>query len=108
VRERANLDPEVHVIALSGRGPGFCGGYDLVESAEGAMGLGAPGAAAGSPFFRAIPWLVIGTFVLGLLGVLLLRSRNKTVYDSIGRSVFEEAHARDDGADVPSGGTSRR
>jgi enoyl-CoA hydratase len=33
--ERANLDPEVHVIALAGNGSGFCGGYDLVESAEG-------------------------------------------------------------------------
>ena len=32
--ERANLDPQVHVIALSGAGTGFCGGYDLVESAE--------------------------------------------------------------------------
>ena len=32
--ERANLDPEVHVIALSGNGTGFCGGYDLVESAQ--------------------------------------------------------------------------
>jgi len=26
--ERANLDPKVHVIALSGSGPGFRGGYD--------------------------------------------------------------------------------
>jgi enoyl-CoA hydratase len=33
--ERANLDPAVHLIALSGRGKGFCGGYDLVASAEG-------------------------------------------------------------------------
>lgn len=32
--ERANIDPAVHVIALSGNGSGFCGGYDLVESAE--------------------------------------------------------------------------
>jgi enoyl-CoA hydratase len=32
--ERANLDPEVHVIALAGSGSGFCGGYDLVASAE--------------------------------------------------------------------------
>src|SRR5215213_486796 len=32
--ERANLDPEVHVIALSGNGKGFCGGYDLIASAE--------------------------------------------------------------------------
>ena len=36
--EQANLDPAVHVIALAGNGSGFCGGYDLVESAEG-MGL---------------------------------------------------------------------
>ncbi len=32
--ERANLDREVHVIALAGNGKGFCGGYDLVASAE--------------------------------------------------------------------------
>jgi enoyl-CoA hydratase len=32
--ERANLDPAVHVLALSGNGSGFCGGYDLVASAE--------------------------------------------------------------------------
>jgi enoyl-CoA hydratase len=39
--ERANLDPAVHVIALAGNGSGFCGGYDLVASAEGDMsGLG--------------------------------------------------------------------
>jgi enoyl-CoA hydratase len=37
--ERADLDPAVHVLQLSGEGPGFCGGYDLVESAEG-MGAG--------------------------------------------------------------------
>lgn len=37
--ERANLDPAVHVIALSGNGNGFCGGYDLVESAE-ALSIG--------------------------------------------------------------------
>jgi enoyl-CoA hydratase len=34
--ERADLDPEVHVLLLGGAGRGFCGGYDLVESAEGA------------------------------------------------------------------------
>jgi enoyl-CoA hydratase len=33
--ERANLDPQVHVVALAGNGSGFCGGYDLVSSAEG-------------------------------------------------------------------------
>lgn len=33
--EEANLDPRVHVLALSGNGKGFCGGYDLQASAEG-------------------------------------------------------------------------
>jgi enoyl-CoA hydratase/carnithine racemase len=48
--EQANLDPEVHVIALAGAGRGFCGGYDLVASAEGEMsGLGGVEAPAGSP-----------------------------------------------------------
>ncbi|HWF55735.1 MAG TPA: crotonase/enoyl-CoA hydratase family protein [Solirubrobacteraceae bacterium] len=42
--ERADLDPGVHVLLLSGRGKGFCGGYDLVESAEGQGTLGAVGA----------------------------------------------------------------
>ena len=42
--ERANLDPGVRVIALAGNGKGFCGGYDLVESAEGGGGgAGGPG-----------------------------------------------------------------
>jgi enoyl-CoA hydratase len=59
--ERANLDPAVHVIALSGAGSGFCGGYDLVASAEdmdtagsgaGAeAGLGVP---VGSPIDPAV------------------------------------------------------
>jgi enoyl-CoA hydratase len=48
--ERANLDPAVHVIALSGNGSGFCGGYDLVESAEGRRtGSDDPSRPAGSP-----------------------------------------------------------
>lgn len=32
--ERADLDPRVHVMLLSGRGTGFCGGYDLSIFAE--------------------------------------------------------------------------
>jgi enoyl-CoA hydratase len=53
--ERADLDPAVHVLALSGAGSGFCGGYDLVESAEGAGASGAPdGAPAGSPLDPAV------------------------------------------------------
>jgi enoyl-CoA hydratase len=49
--ERANLDPEVHVIALAGNGTGFCGGYDLVASAErmGEGGLGGSEVPEGSP-----------------------------------------------------------
>jgi enoyl-CoA hydratase len=48
--ERANLDPEVHVIALAGNGSGFCGGYDLVASAERSLqGVGDVEAPAGSP-----------------------------------------------------------
>ncbi len=46
--EYADLDPEVHVILLSGNGKGFCGGYDLVDSAEG-LGVGAGAAADGVP-----------------------------------------------------------
>lgn len=41
--ERANLNPAVHVIALAGNGKGFCGGYDLVESAEHMMDRSAAG-----------------------------------------------------------------
>jgi enoyl-CoA hydratase len=37
--ERADLDPDVHVIVLSGNGKGFCGGYDLVDSAEDQTGM---------------------------------------------------------------------
>jgi enoyl-CoA hydratase len=58
--EQANLDPGVHVIALAGNGSGFCGGYDLVASAEGKMGGVAdsgtpagPGREAEEPAFNA-------------------------------------------------------
>jgi enoyl-CoA hydratase len=48
--ERANLDPAVRAIALTGNGSGFCGGYDLVASAEGSMEEhAAVEAPAGSP-----------------------------------------------------------
>jgi enoyl-CoA hydratase len=54
--ERANLDPGVHAIALAGNGSGFCGGYDLVASAEGDMSeLGEGGTALpGSPLDPAV------------------------------------------------------
>jgi enoyl-CoA hydratase len=46
--ERADLDPTVHVIALAGNGKGFCGGYDLVDSAEGMGKFGDAASAEGS------------------------------------------------------------
>ncbi len=64
--EQADLDPAVHVILLAGNGKGFCGGYDLVESAEGqgvgeepseegaATGLVAPTPPPGSPLDPAV------------------------------------------------------
>jgi enoyl-CoA hydratase len=54
---RADLDPAVHALLLSGAGTGFCGGYDLVESAEG-MGAerddASPAAPPGSPIDPAV------------------------------------------------------
>jgi enoyl-CoA hydratase len=50
--ERANLDRDVHVIALAGNGSGFCGGYDLVEFAEGAAREA--GAGGSSPLDPAV------------------------------------------------------
>jgi enoyl-CoA hydratase len=52
--ERANLDPEVHVIALSGRGKGFCGGYDLVAAGENKFSDISKNAPPGSPLDPAV------------------------------------------------------
>ncbi|HEY7954522.1 MAG TPA: crotonase/enoyl-CoA hydratase family protein [Polyangia bacterium] len=52
--ERANLDPAVHAIALSGNGKGFCGGYDLVASAENRMSDEQGAAPSGSPLDPAV------------------------------------------------------
>jgi enoyl-CoA hydratase len=56
--ERADLDPAVHVLALAGNGRGFCGGYDLVQSAEGQGSLDdeddSGPAPAGSPLDPAV------------------------------------------------------
>jgi enoyl-CoA hydratase len=54
--ERADLDPAVHVMLLAGSGKGFCGGYDLVESAEGGGSLGEGDSAPlpGSPLDPAV------------------------------------------------------
>ena len=52
--EQANLDPAIHVIALSGNGRGFCGGYDLVESAEQTTGMSPAAFIPGSPLDPAV------------------------------------------------------
>jgi enoyl-CoA hydratase len=56
--EEANLDPAVHVVLLSGNGTGFCGGYDLMVSAQemlDAVGDGPTGGPpAGSPTDAAV------------------------------------------------------
>src|ERR1700685_3844613 len=54
--ERADLAPGVHVILLAGNGKGFCGGYDLVESAEGQGRMGEVGLepTPGSPLDPAV------------------------------------------------------
>jgi enoyl-CoA hydratase len=38
--ERADLDPTVHVMLVSGAGTGFCGGFDLSVYAEGSASAG--------------------------------------------------------------------
>ena len=55
--ERADLDPRVRVIVLSGRGKGFCGGYDLAASAEHLLdgqGSGVTGGRAGTVLDPAV------------------------------------------------------
>jgi enoyl-CoA hydratase len=47
--ERANLDPEVHVIALAGSGSGFCGGYDLASAEAFGSVEHVPGTSSSSP-----------------------------------------------------------
>ncbi|WP_271189445.1 APC family permease [Dactylosporangium matsuzakiense] len=55
----------------------------------------AGGGAAGSPFFHAIPYLVFGTFTVGLVVVFALRMRSPATYAAIGRHVFDEAKERE-------------
>ncbi len=52
--ERADLDPQVHVMALAGNGKGFCGGYDLVDSAEGMRNFGQEESPSDSPLSASV------------------------------------------------------
>ena len=51
--ERADLDPAVHVLVLAGSGSGFCGGYDLVQSAERRLAPSLSGESDDSPGLQA-------------------------------------------------------
>jgi enoyl-CoA hydratase len=63
--ERANLDPAVHVIALAGRGKGFCGGYDLVEYAEGGM----PNHDPARPWDPVVDWQMMSRNMRGFMSL---------------------------------------
>ncbi|WP_030437787.1 APC family permease [Actinoplanes subtropicus] len=54
----------------------------------------AGGGAAGSPFFKAIPYVVAATFVGGLGFAFYLRTSKPELYAAVGRTVMEETHER--------------
>jgi enoyl-CoA hydratase len=63
--EQANLDPAVHVIALSGAGKGFCGGYDLVEFAEREI----PNHDPSRPWDPVLDWQMMSRNVRGFMSL---------------------------------------
>ena len=63
--EEANLDPGVHVLALSGRGKGFCGGYDLAEYAETAP----PNHDPNEPWDPVVDYQMMGRNVRGFMSL---------------------------------------
>jgi enoyl-CoA hydratase/carnithine racemase len=65
--EQANLDPDVHVIALAGNGKGFCGGYDLGEFAD--AGATLPNHDPGEPWDPGADWLLMSRNVRGFMSL---------------------------------------
>jgi amino acid transporter len=63
----------------------------------------AAGAAAETLLFDLIPWIVVGTFLLGVVLALVLRARNPTAYARIGRIIYEDSAERP-GLDVTGDG----
>ena len=55
----------------------------------------AAGAAAGSPFFKAIPWVVLAIAVIGVVYAVVLAVRKPELYRQMGRTALVEAHERD-------------
>jgi amino acid transporter len=64
--------------------------YLLIDNLDAAAG-----AAAETLFFDLIPWIIIGLFLLGLLGALYLRSAKPDTYERIGTVFFGEAVERE-------------
>jgi enoyl-CoA hydratase len=63
--EEANLNPDVHVIALAGEGKGFCGGYDLVEFAE----TQPPNHDPGRPWDPVVDWQMMSRNLRGFMSL---------------------------------------
>ena len=63
--EEANLDPAVHAIALAGEGKGFCGGYDLVEFAEGEI----PNHNPSEPWDPVLDWQMMKRNLRGFMSL---------------------------------------
>jgi enoyl-CoA hydratase len=63
--ERANLNAAVHVIALAGNGTGFCGGYDLIESAESQL----PNHDPSVPWDPMVDWQMMSRNVRGFMSL---------------------------------------
>jgi amino acid transporter len=59
----------------------------------------AAGAAAGSPVFKATPYLVLGIFLVGIVAGLVIRQTRPDRYDRIGQTTFEEDY--DAAAEAP-------
>jgi hypothetical protein len=55
----------------------------------------AAGAAADSPFFKAIPWIALAVIVIGALYAVYLRISQPDTFKEMGRTVLEEAPERD-------------
>jgi amino acid transporter len=55
----------------------------------------AAGAAADSPFFKAMPWIVLAVIVIGALYAVYLRISQPDTFKEMGRTVLEEAPERD-------------
>lgn len=63
--EEACADPSVHVIVLSGRGRGFCGGYDLAEYAS----TDVPNHDPSRPWDPGEDWLMMSRNVRGFMSL---------------------------------------